>query len=161
MTGGPEPGYRPALTGLTGRGIAKATAAMDGSGSVWLVNITFTPAGAQKFARLTRDNIAACAGDPTISASANCAQRHIAIWLSLTQSDIDSWDDPQITGKVSQAFDWSCLTRAPSSAVCAKFVSDPITIQEITGGRAQIVGAFTEQTAKQLAAANSYGSHAA
>src|ERR1700747_1184963 len=42
VTGGPEPGYKPALTGLTGDDISSATASIDPTGTAWVVNISFT-----------------------------------------------------------------------------------------------------------------------
>src|SRR5690242_11926838 len=94
VTGGPQPGYKPQLTGLTGDDISSASASIDPTGTSWVVNTTFTSTGATKFDALTRENVAACPGDPATVASANCAQRHLTIWLDLTQSDIDHWDDP-------------------------------------------------------------------
>src|SRR5215471_13318787 len=81
VTNGPEPGFKPALTGLTGDDISQASATIDQTGTSWVVNITFTGSGASKFDNLTRDNVAACPGDSTTSPGANCAQRHLAIWL--------------------------------------------------------------------------------
>src|SRR6266576_5344993 len=94
VTAGPEPGYKPALTGLTGDDISSASATIDSTGTSWVVNIQFTAAGSTKFDNRTRENVAACPGDSTTSAAANCAGRHLAIWLDLTQKDIDNWEDP-------------------------------------------------------------------
>src|SRR5438445_6329642 len=60
VTAGPEPGFKPALTGLTGDDISAASATIDSTGTSWVVNITFTGSGATKFDNLTRDNVAAC-----------------------------------------------------------------------------------------------------
>jgi len=151
---GPEPGYRPGLSGLTGHDVQSATAAIDMTGTAWVVNISFTPAGANLFAKLTRDNVAACPGDST----ATCAQRHLGIWLDLTQRDIDSWGDPTFTSKVSQPFDLACLMSASETTVCPKFVTDPVTLQEIVSGNATISCGCVQQTANELAAAiNSKG----
>src|SRR5437899_7588839 len=94
VTGGPEPGYKPAFTGLTGDDISSATAAIDQSGLGWVVNIVFTSRGADLFSNLTTANVAACPGDPNTTPSANCAGRHPTIWLDTTQSDLDHWEHP-------------------------------------------------------------------
>src|SRR5438270_3576299 len=56
-TGGPEPGYKPQLTGLTGDDISSATPSIDSTGTSWVVNVSFTSSGAVKFDNLTRDNV--------------------------------------------------------------------------------------------------------
>jgi preprotein translocase subunit SecD len=158
VTGGPEPGYKPALTGLTGDDISSATASIDQTGTSWVVNIQFTSAGATKFDNLTRDNVAACPGDTGTVASANCPERHLAIWLDLTQKDIDRWEDPSFAGKVSGTYDPACLASQTPDTVCGKFLTDPITLQEISGGQAQISGSFTQQSANDLATGINSGS---
>ena len=99
-----------------------------------------------------RQNVAACSGDPATNANANCAQRHLAVWVDLSQSDIDKWDDPTVVATVTKPFDLGCLSQ-PAAQVCPKFISDPITLDQITGGRAVIAGAFTQQSAAALATA--------
>jgi preprotein translocase subunit SecD len=152
VTTGPEPGYKPALSGLTGHDVQAATAVLDANGAVWMLNIKFTPAGSKLFAKLTHDNVNACAGDPAAGPNANCAQRHLAIWLDLTQHDIDSWESVAYVAAVSQPFDLACLTQAPSATPCPKFVSDPITLAEIDGGDAAISCGCTQKAASDLAA---------
>jgi len=99
VTGGPHPGYKPVLTGLTGDDIQSATAAVDPNNVGWVVNVSFTSTGATKFDDLTRANVAAC----TIDASGNaCPERFLTIWLDLNQNDINSWTDPNYAAKVSQ-----------------------------------------------------------
>src|SRR5437588_11820569 len=56
VTGGPEPGYKPAFTGLTGDDISSATAAIDQSGLGWVVNVVFTSSGDDIFSNLTTTN---------------------------------------------------------------------------------------------------------
>jgi preprotein translocase subunit SecD len=158
VTGGPEPGYRPQLSGLTGDDISSASSAIDQTGTSWVVNVSFTQAGAQKFDNLTRDNVNACPGDVNTSQSANCPQRHLAIWLDLTQNDINNWADPSYVAKVSSPYDPSCLAAQTGGTVCGKFLTDPITIQEIAGGQATISGAFTQQSAGDLATGINSGS---
>jgi preprotein translocase subunit SecD len=158
VTNGPEPGFKPQLTGLTGNDISTASASIDQNGTSWVVNITFTQAGANKFDDLTRANVAACPGDPATVQTANCPQRHLAIWLDLTQADIDHWEDPAYVGKVSGAYDPQCLAAQTPGTVCGKFLTDPITLQEISGGQAQISGTFTQQSANDLATGINSGS---
>ncbi len=158
VTGGPEPGYRPELTGLTGDDISSATASIDQTGTSWVVNIGFTSRGGDLFDTLTRDNVNACPGDPNTSQSANCAQRHLAIWLDLTQNDINHWEDPAYVGKVSQNYDPACLATQTEGTICGKFLTDPITLQEISGGQATISGTFTQQSAQDLATGINSGS---
>jgi preprotein translocase subunit SecD len=158
VTNGPQAGYKPALTGLTGDDISSSTATIDSTGTSWVVNITFTSSGATKFDNLTRDNVAACPGDTGSSVAANCAQRHLAIWLDLTQSDIDHWEDSSYVAKVSSPYDSACLASQTPDKVCGKFLTDPITREEIAGGQAQISGSFTQQSANDLATGINSGS---
>jgi preprotein translocase subunit SecD len=158
VTGGPEPGYRPELTGLTGDDISSASASIDSTGTSWVVNVSFTGAGATKFDNLTRDNVNACPGDPNTTATANCPQRHLTIWLDLTQRDIDNWEDPSYTGKVSAPYDPQCLATQVEGTVCGKFLTDPITLSEIAGGQATISGSFTQASANDLATGINSGS---
>ena len=148
---GPEPGFRPQFTGLTGADVASATPAVDATGTSWVLDITFTARGKQLFAKLTKANVEACPGDPSTAAAAQCAQRHLTVWLDLTQTDLDSWDDPTYAAHVSSIFDLKCLARNATGRVCGKLVTDPITIDEIDGGAAQIGGAFTQESATELA----------
>src|SRR5947209_4575585 len=158
VTGGPVPGYKPELTGLTGDDISSATATIDTTGTTWVVNITFTSAGADKFGKLTQDNVAACPGDTATVATAQCPERHLAIWLDLTQDDITHWEDATYAGKVSSAYDPQCLAAQAPGTVCGKFLTDPITQEAITGGQAQISGSFTQQSANDLATGINSGS---
>jgi preprotein translocase subunit SecD len=158
VTNGPQPGYKPALVGLTGDDISSASAAIDQTGVSWVVNVSFTSAGADKFATLTRANVAACPGDPGTSQSANCPERHLTIWLDLTQADINNWESADYVSKVASPYDTQCLATAAVGTVCGKFLTDPITIQEIDGGQAQISGSFTQASANDLATGISAGS---
>ncbi|HKW06325.1 MAG TPA: protein translocase subunit SecD, partial [Candidatus Dormibacteraeota bacterium] len=153
-----EPGYKPQLTGLTGDDISSATSSIDQTGTSWVVNVSFTSAGATKFDNLTRDNVNACPGDPNTVATANCPQRHLTIWLDLTQQDIDNWEDPSYVAKVMQPYDPQCLATQIQGTVCGKFLTDPITLQEIAGGQATISGSFTQQSAQDLATGINSGS---
>ena len=152
VTIGPEPGYKPALSGLTGHDIQSAVPIIDATGTGWAVNITFTSRGANLFAKLTHDNVAACPGDAA-GAGSGCPQRHLAIWLDLTQTDIDNWEDPSYVDRVSRPNDLGCLTAPSSPAVCPKLISDPITLQEIDGGHLVMNAGFNQPSATALASA--------
>jgi preprotein translocase subunit SecD len=158
VTGGPYPGFRPELTGLTGDDISSASASIDSAGTSWVVNVSFTSAGATKFDNLTRDNVSACPGDPNTTATANCPPRHLTIWLDLNQQDINNWKDPSYIAKVMQPYDPQCLATQVEGTVCGKFLTDPITLQEIAGGQATISGAFTQGSANDLATGINSGS---
>ena len=158
VTNGPEPGYKPQLTGLTGDDIQSANAGIDQNGISWVVNVTFTQSGATKFADLTRTAVAACPGDTTTSPTAQCAQRHLTIWLDLTQNDINHWEDPAYVSKVSGTYDTACLSAQTPNTICGKQLTDPITIQEIDGGQAVISGTFTQASANDLATGINAGS---
>lgn len=145
MTNGPQPGYRPALTGLTGHDVQSASASVGSDGASWVVNITFTPHGSDLFRTLTHNNVNACANP-----SAGCAQRHLPIWFDLTQADVDRWEDPSFVNKAAQLFDLRCLDRATATDVCPKLIADPVTLTVISGGHLAI-GGFSEQTAAAVA----------
>jgi len=71
--------------------------------------------------------------------------------LDLTQTDIESWEDPTYTATVSRLYDLDCLTTPSTTVVCPKLISDPITFQEIDGGHLVMNGVFTQQSATALA----------
>ena len=161
VTGGPEPGYKPAFTGLTGDDIQSATAVIDQNQIGWVVNVVFTSHGADLFSRLTRDNVAACPGDPNTTASANCAGRHLTIWLDITQSDIDNWENPDRAAAVSRTYDTGCLAKATPTTICPKLLVDAVTLSEIDGGNAVINGGgngFLQTQAQDLATGINAGS---
>jgi preprotein translocase subunit SecD len=158
VTGGTIPGYRPQLTGLTGDDIASANASIDPSSGIgWVVNVNFTSHGSDLFGRLTTANVAACNGDPSTTAG-SCPERHLTIWLDLTQNDIDHWEDATYANKVSGNFDQNCLATQGAAATCPKFLVDANTIQPILGGSAFISGSFTQQSAVDLATGINAGS---
>jgi len=158
VQGGPEPGYKPALTGLTGDAIASASAGLDPNGVGWVVNISFTSAGSDLFGKLTTANVAACPGDPGTVATAQCPERHLAIWLDLTQNDIDHWEDPAYLATVAGNYDPNCLATKGPDAACPKFLVDANTTQPILGGQAYISGNFTQASAVDLATGINSGS---
>ena len=151
VTGGKIPGYRPQLTGLTGDDIASASASIDPSSGIgWVVNVNFTSHGADLFGKLTTANVAACATD--------CPERHLTIWLDLTQNDINHWEDATYASTVSGSFDPNCLAAKGPSATCPKYLVDANTIQPILGGQAFISGNFTQASAVDLATGINSGS---
>ncbi|HEY6118126.1 MAG TPA: protein translocase subunit SecD [Candidatus Dormibacteraeota bacterium] len=158
VTGGPEPGYKPAFTGLTGDNISNASASIDPNGTTWVVNITFNQSGADLFDKLTRANVAACPGDTQTDPNAQCPGRFLTIWLNLTQKDIDNWENPDYVAKVQQNYDPACLAAAKPNVVCGKLLTNPITREEIAGGNAVISGTFTQQSAQDLATGINAGS---
>jgi len=153
VTGGTIPGYKPALTGLTGDDIASANASIDPNGVGWVVNINFTSHGSDLFGKLTTANVAACPGT-----SASCPERHLTIWLDLTQNDINHWEDAAYANKVSSNYDQNCLATLGANATCPKFLVDANTIQPILGGSAFISGNFTQASAVDLATGINAGS---
>ncbi len=158
VTGGQTPGFKPKLTGLTGDDIQSATPTINADGTSWVVNIQFSSRGGALFDQLTRANVAACPGDPNTVATANCPQRHLAIWLDLTQQDIDNWENADYQAKVYAPYDPGCLASQTATTVCGKFLTNPVTIEEISGGSAQISGSFTQQSASDLATGINAGS---
>ena len=149
-TSGLHPGYKPQLVGLTGDDISSASASLDQNGVAWVVNITFTSAGAAKFDALTRDNVNACPGDPTTDPNASCPERFLTIWLDLTQQDINNWDAPGVQAQLLQRYDSG-----------GKLLVDAITDSEISGGNAQISGGsagFSQSEANDLATGINSGS---
>ena len=158
VTGGRHAGYKPQLTGLTGDDIQSASASIDPSGTSWVVNISFNSRGADVFDKLTRANVAACPGDTETSATAQCPERFLTIWLNLTQKDIDNWANADYVAKVQQPYDAGCLAAAKPNVVCGKMLTDAITREEISGGQAVISGNFTQQSAQDLATGINAGS---
>ncbi len=132
-SGGPEPGYKPQITGLTGDMVKSAQAGTDQTGVSWVVNISFDDRGSSIFGKLTTDAYNACP-------SQDCPERHIAEWLDLTPDDVAHWDDAGYAQKVSLPVDQG-----------GKLLTNPIINEPILGGQAQISGSFTQASAKDLA----------
>ncbi|HEY3085936.1 MAG TPA: protein translocase subunit SecD [Candidatus Dormibacteraeota bacterium] len=158
VTAGPQPGYKPQLTGLTGDDLSSATASIDQNGTSWVVNIQFNSRGAALFDQLTRANVAACPGDSDTNPAAQCPERFLTIWLDLSQKDIDKWQDADYVSKVMQPYDPACLSAQTPNTVCGKLLTNPITREEISGGSAVISGNFTQQSAQELATGITAGS---
>jgi preprotein translocase subunit SecD len=155
-TTGLHPGYKPALTGLTGDDVSSANASIDQNGVGWVVNVIFNSHGSQLFDDLTRANVAACASvDPTTGQY--CPERYLTIWLDLTAQDIAKWDDPTYQGKILTPYNAACI---PSATVtCGKLLVDAYSASEISGGTAVISGGnFTQASATDLATGINSGS---
>lgn len=146
VTGGPQPGYTPAFTGLTGDDVANATALLDQTGINWVVNVRLTARGSALFADLTRANVAACPGDPSTGQASTCPGRYLAFWVRLTQDDIDHWEDSAYAAGVSQPFD---SAGGPQNTYPALLV-DAITLEPITGGQFEIAMS-TRESAEYIA----------
>ena len=154
VSNGPMPGYKPQLVPLTGDDIQSASASLDQNGVQWVVNLTFTSRGADEFSKLTRDNVAACPGDPDTDPNAQCNGRYLSIWLGLTNDDISHWEDANFVAATSRPWDSTPVAGQPQP----KFLTNPITKEEIDGGQAVISGAFTQQSATDLATGINSGS---
>jgi hypothetical protein len=144
--GGPEPGYKPALTALTGAHVTQVSATKDTTDATWDLNISLDPAGTQLMSTLTRDNVAAC---PDTSPNPDCAQRYLAMWVGLTQNDIDNWEDLARANEVSRPIGVGCDAQAAAGAACAKLVTNAVTTAEIDSGDIAISG-FTQKEAQDL-----------
>lgn len=138
VTGGPWPGFKPQITNLRSDMVTGANpgAGQNGVGSA--VSLTFNSEGANIFSQLTGDAYNAC---PT----SDCAQRHIAEWLDLTQDDIDHWNER--SQQLYRPYDQG-----------GKLLTDPTIQQQISGGQAEITGQFTPDSAKNLATLLNSGS---
>jgi hypothetical protein len=151
VTGGPEPGFKPALTELTGQHVTSATAFQDPSDSSWNLDLVFDPRGTQLLSDLTRANVAACPGDSNTDVKAQCAERYLTLWLGLTQADIDNWESLSYAADTSGPLDVGCPARSSPSAVCGKLIVNAITLEQIDGGEVLIGGSFTQTDAEELA----------
>jgi len=152
---GVEPGYEPALTGLTGHDVTRASSTISGAGVGWVVDVSFNAHGRALLAQLTHDNLRAC-----LNPNQDCPERHLAVWLGLSQADIDSWAAAGYADRVSQPYDIGCLTQQAAKAACPKLVSNPAVLAEITGGSMEIGGNFTQQSANELADSINSAAHA-
>ena len=131
VVNGPWPGYRPQMTLMYRGTLVSVRAARDPSGgNDWVVQFTLDSEGAQVLGSLTRDAVAACAGD--------CPERHVASWLDLTQDDVDHWNEraEAVYRPVSQG---------------GKLISDPHVVSPITAGQGYIQRNFSQQEATELA----------
>jgi hypothetical protein len=144
--GGPEPGFKPALTSLTGAHVTQVTTTKDTTGDSWDLEVILDSTGTQLMSNLTRDNVAAC---PDTSSIPDCAQRHLAMWIGLTQNDIDNWEDLGRANDVSRPVGAGCDAQTAAGASCAKLVIDALTTAQIDSGDIAISG-FTQKEAQDL-----------
>jgi hypothetical protein len=130
VVNGPWPGYRPQIAY---RGtLASVNAARDpNGGGDWVLDFTFDAQGAQAFASLTTEAVAACP-------DTGCPEGHLTNWLGLTEDDIDHWNERANT------LYW------PASEG-GKLLADPIVQTPITGGQGYIRGNFSREAATDLA----------
>ena len=126
----PYPGYRPEVTPLTSDMITNAQAVRNPDGDV-AVQVRFDSQGSEIFRNVTAQAAAACPHQ-------DCPQRHVTMWLDLTQDDVNRWHE--------RAHD---LYRPFSHG--GKLLTDPVVTSPISGGSAQIAGDFNQQQADELA----------
>jgi preprotein translocase subunit SecD len=126
----PYPGYRPQVTPLTSDMITNAQVVRNSDGDI-VVQVKFDSRGTEIFRNLTAQAAAACP-------QSDCPQRHVTMWLDLTQDDVDHWN--QRAHNLYRPFYQG-----------GKLLTDPVVRAPITGGSAQIPGNFTEQQAEDLA----------
>ena len=133
---GPWPGYRPQISAMQPKMVARVVALLDPNagptpdpnGSVWLVDITLNAEGTRLLGALTKNAVAACSDD--------CPERHIAWWLELSQDDIDHWNE-------RASADYRRVDQG------GKLVFDPRVGAPITDGTLE-VGDYTDQEAHIL-----------
>src|SRR5919108_593352 len=124
------PGYRPEVTPLTSDMITNAQAVRNPDDDV-VVQVRFDSQGTEIFRNVTAQAAAACPHQ-------DCPQRHVTMWLDLTQDDVDHWHE--------RAHD---LYRPFYRG--GKLLTDPVVTSPISGGSAQIAGDFNQQQADELA----------
>ena len=127
-------GYKPQKTGLGSDQVTSASSSLDQNGLLYQVGLNFNSEGAALFGKLTTDAVNACPGG-----GADCPERHIAIFEDLTDADLANWDQAAPN-----------LTVSPNIPG-GKLLTNPVILNPITGGQAQITGNFTQQTAGELA----------
>jgi preprotein translocase subunit SecD len=138
VTNGPEPGFRPKITPLRSDMLTSASASLDPSGTTWVVNVSLNSAGQQIFSQLSTTAFNSCP-------QSDCPTRHIAEWLDLTQDDINNWN--QRADQLSASTDSG-----------GKLLTNPTMDQAITSGQFVIQGAFTADSARNLATLLNAGS---
>lgn|GEM_PF-2904422 len=146
---GPHPGYRPALTDVSGGHITYVGVTKDSNGTDWDVELQFDSTGAAALSDVSRKAIAACPGDINTDTSANCSERFVAIWLGLTAADISRWDDSFYATDISRPTDSACIEYETQN-LCGKLVTDTIIEQPLDGGDV-VITIGTQQDAQALA----------
>jgi preprotein translocase subunit SecD len=130
VNNGPWPGYRPQISPIGQKMVTAVQAGPDNYGADWVVYVTFNAEGARLLRSLTKKAMAACPGD--------CAERHLAHWLDLTQDDVVHWNE-----RASSEY-------RPVSAG-GKLLSDTYVLYPIPTGNTLISANFSKQQATDLA----------
>ncbi|MGH7922070.1 MAG: protein translocase subunit SecD [Candidatus Dormibacteraceae bacterium] len=140
ITKGPFPGYKPQIvTDLPSKDLQSATAALNSSGSGWVVNLQFNQQGAAVFGR-----ISTAANNAYVRAPSNPpATAFVSEWLDLTQQDVDNWN--QVADTVSGQY---------PQAKGGKLVVNPVVQQPTTNGQVQISGGNIKDSASAKNLAN-------
>lgn len=141
VTGGPVPGYRPKLTGISGKNITSANFSLsqDPSTPGWVVNITLDQQGSSLFSSLTSTLSGQTQGTP---------ENETGYWLGLTQNDIDNYNT-RVTPNCQPP---GCIDSDIYHS--GKFITNVGTNQAINGGTFYIFNGgsgFSQQQAQDLA----------
>jgi preprotein translocase subunit SecD len=135
----PYPGYRPAISPITSAMVTGASVARNPAGEP-VVQVALDPQGAEIFRKLWVEAAAACP-------HSDCPQRHLTMWIDLTQDDVAHWD--QRAHQLYRPFYQG-----------GKLLTDPLvlsprsgtgTTDGPTGPSIQIAGNFNQQQAEDLA----------
>jgi hypothetical protein len=126
----PYPAYRPVVAPIDNSMISRAWATRNPNGDI-VVQVTFDSRGSEAFRNLTAQAAAACP-------QSDCPERHVTMWLDLSQDDLDHWN--QRAHELYRPFTGG-----------GKLLTDPLVTSRVPGGSAQIAGNFTQQQADDLA----------
>lgn len=129
----PYPGYRPAMTAFDSSMVTQARVEQTWYGDT-VVQVTFDSRGAEIFRNLTAQALAACPRQ-------DCPQRHLTMWIDLTQDDVDHWN--QRAHELYRPFYRG-----------GKLLTDPAVTSAnpgANGSSVQIAGNFNQQQAEDLA----------
>ena len=139
ITGGVVPGYRPQPTPMTSDMLTGASAQLDPNGAGgWRVAYQFDSRGAAIYSQLTGATFQASCPQP---GQLDCPERRLTFWLDLTPDDVAHWD--QVAGTAYQPY---------GTDPGARLLVDAYTLHQIADGQGVILGAFTQQSAEDLAA---------
>src|SRR5205807_10553304 len=131
ITNGPNVGYKPQITPLTAEMLTSSSAALDQTGTSWVVNVTYNSQGAGVLNNLSTKEYNACSQQ-------GCPEQYMTQWLDLTQDDIDHWNER--ANQLYKPYDQN-----------GKMVVDAVTQSVIPSGQMQITGSFNQSSATNLA----------